>query len=34
MMPGAPDLTLWQPDFWDRFWKIYSYARRNGLIVT
>ena len=34
VIPGAPDLTLWQPDFWDRFWKIYSYARKNGLIVT
>ncbi len=34
VIPGAPDLTLWQPDFWDRFWKIYSYARENGLIVT
>ena len=31
LVPGCPDLTPWQPDYWDRFWRIYSHQRKNGL---
>lgn len=34
LIPGYPELTLWQDDFWDRFWRTYSYLRENGLIRT
>ncbi|QDU27354.1 hypothetical protein ETAA8_24410 [Anatilimnocola aggregata] len=30
LMPGYPELKLWQPEFWDRFWRIYSYLRKHG----
>ena len=32
LVPGYPGLTLWQDEFWDRFWKIYSRLRKHGLI--
>jgi hypothetical protein len=32
LLPGYPELTLWQSDFWDRFWRTYSYLRSHGLI--
>jgi len=31
LVPGDPELTLWQNDYWDRFWRIYSYLRQHGL---
>ena len=34
LIPGYPELTLWQDAFWDRFWRTYSHLRRNGLIRT
>ena len=30
LMPGFPELTLWQPDFWDRFDRIASSLRKQG----
>ena len=31
LIPGYPELTLWQPDFWPRFWRTYSFMRQHGL---
>ncbi len=31
LVPGYPDLMLWQPDYWDRFWRSYSFLRQRGL---
>ena len=30
LIPGYPGIELWQPDFWQRFWRSYSYMRRHG----
>ena len=32
LVPGYPELKPFQPDYWDRFWRSYSYLRKNGLI--
>jgi REP element-mobilizing transposase RayT len=32
LVPGYPELLFWQADFWQRFWRSYSYLRTNGLI--
>ena len=32
MIPGYPELSLWQPDFWPRYWRVVSYLRTNGLL--
>src|SRR5262249_57118923 len=32
MLPGYPELRLWQDDYWDRFWRTYAYLREHGLI--
>ena len=34
LLPGYPELTLWQPDFWERFWRTYAYLRDQGLMRT
>ncbi|MFQ5734461.1 MAG: hypothetical protein ACE5KM_21205 [Planctomycetaceae bacterium] len=34
LAPGYPDLTPWQDNFWDLFWRIYSSLRENGLTRT
>lgn len=31
LIPGYPEITLWQPDFWNSFWQTYAYLRKNGL---
>lgn len=31
LIPGYPELDLWQPDFWTRFWRTYSFLCQNGL---
>ncbi len=31
LVPGYPELTLWQDDFWPRFWRTYSFLRTKGL---
>ena len=31
LIPGYPELELWQDDFWPRFWRTYSFQRTNGL---
>ncbi len=32
LLPGYPELRLWQDDYWERFWRTYSYLRQHGLI--
>jgi REP element-mobilizing transposase RayT len=32
LVPGYPELKLWQPDFWGRFWRTYAYLTKHGLI--
>ncbi len=32
LIPGYPELDIWQDDYWDRFWRTYSFLRTNGLI--
>jgi hypothetical protein len=32
LVPGYPELTLWQDDFWERFWRVYGFMRSKGLI--
>ena len=31
LVPGYPELDLWQNDFWPRFWRTYSFLVKNGL---
>jgi REP element-mobilizing transposase RayT len=31
LVPGYPELKIWQPDFWTRFCRCYSFLRKNGL---
>lgn len=32
LVPGYPDLSPWQADYWDKFWRIYSSLRDKGLM--
>ena len=34
LMPGYPDLSPWQDDYWNRFWKLYSRLCASGLSVV
>ena len=29
---GNPELKPFADDFWTRFWRVYSYLRKNGLL--
>ncbi|HLW66324.1 MAG TPA: hypothetical protein VKS79_13505 [Gemmataceae bacterium] len=31
LMPDYPELSPWQEDYWERFWRIYDFLRCNGL---
>lgn len=31
LVPGYPELSNWQDDFWPRFWRALSFSRNNGL---
>ena len=31
LVPGYPELKPFESDYWERFWRIYSHLRRNGL---
>jgi len=31
LVPGYPELKIWQKDFWERFWRIYLHLRKHGL---
>lgn len=32
IVPGYPELEPFQSDYWERFWRAYSYMRTNGLL--
>jgi putative transposase len=32
LVPGYPELHLWQYDYWERFWRTYAYLREHGLV--
>lgn len=32
LVPGYPELRLWQPDFWERFWRTHGYLRDHGIL--
>lgn len=34
LVPGYPDLSPWQADYWDLFWRIYSGLQRDSLVRT
>jgi REP element-mobilizing transposase RayT len=34
LVPGYPELRLWQSDYWERFWRVYSYMREHGMTVA
>jgi REP element-mobilizing transposase RayT len=34
LIPGYPELNPWLPDYWERFWRTYSYLRKTGMIVV
>ena len=31
LAPGYPELDLWADDYWPRFWRTYSFSRKQGL---
>jgi len=31
LVPGYPEMNLWQTDYWMRFWRIYLFLSKNGL---
>ena len=31
LMPGYPELDFRQANYWQRFWRCYSYLGKNGL---
>lgn len=31
LVPGYPELKPFQPDYWDRFWRTYSYLREHDM---
>lgn len=32
LVPGYPELDLWQSNYWDLFWRIYTSLRDDGLV--
>lgn len=34
LVPGYPDMSPWQDNYWELFWRIYSNLRSNGLMRT
>src|SRR5260370_3851236 len=34
LMPGYPELRIWDEDFQERFWRIYEHLRTHGLVYV
>ncbi len=34
LMPGYPELKIWDEDYWERFWRIHEYLQKHGLTRT
>jgi putative transposase len=32
LVPGYPELKPFEKDYWDRFWRTYSYLRSHGIV--
>src|SRR5712692_4077306 len=32
LVPGYPELQIWQEDFWEKLWRIHAHLQENGLI--
>jgi REP element-mobilizing transposase RayT len=32
LVPGYPELSPWQPQYWDTFWKVYSHLLHHGFL--
>ena len=32
LVPGYPELSPWQHDYWDLFWRLYARLREKGLV--
>jgi putative transposase len=30
MIPGYPELDIRTPDYWERFWRVYAYVRKQN----
>jgi putative transposase len=33
LVPGYPELKIWEPDYWDRFWRTYAFLQKHGLTI-
>jgi REP element-mobilizing transposase RayT len=31
LVPGYPDLSPWQEDYWERYWRLLSHLRRRAM---
>ncbi|MDX1965537.1 MAG: hypothetical protein SFV23_00075 [Planctomycetaceae bacterium] len=34
LIPGYPELKPFEAEYWDRFWRIYSHIRKDGLFSS
>ncbi|MFI5459649.1 MAG: hypothetical protein ACHRXM_29850 [Isosphaerales bacterium] len=34
LVPGYPELKIWDDKFWERFWRIHAYLQEHGLTRT
>jgi REP element-mobilizing transposase RayT len=32
LLPGYPEVKIWDDDFWERFWRIHAHLQGHGLI--
>jgi putative transposase len=32
LVPGYPELKPFEQDYWERFWRVYSHLKKNGLL--
>lgn len=33
LLPGYPELHLWQADYWERYWRTYAYLAKNRSVL-
>lgn len=31
LVPGYPELQVWQDGFWQTYWRVIAHLQRNGL---
>jgi hypothetical protein len=32
LVPGYPELNVWESDYFDRFWRVYAHLQKHGLM--